>query len=72
MNSTAINKVLKKHTPVWMKIPGVIGTGIGKCDDELCIKVFVKKLTDEIKSSIPPAVDGYKVQVVVTGTIKAQ
>jgi hypothetical protein len=44
----SIQEVQEAHTPAWMSIPGVVGTGIGQCDGEPCIKVFVAQRTTEV------------------------
>ena len=72
MKSKTIKEVLKKYTPIWMAIPDVIGTGIGLCDGKPCIKVYVLKLSKEIKDKIPQTIENYQVKIEVTGPIKAQ
>ena len=67
----SIEEVLKAHTEAWMSIPGVVGTGIGKCDGAPCIKVFLGQETSELKEAIPDSVGGYRVEVEVTGPFRA-
>jgi hypothetical protein len=67
----SIQEVQEAHTPAWMSIPGVVGTGIGRCDGEPCIKVFVAQRTSEIDRRIPDHVEGYPVSVEVTGPFRA-
>jgi predicted small secreted protein len=69
--SRSIIEVQEAHTPVWMEIPGVVGTGIGQCDGVPCIKVFVAQKTPEIDRQIPAQVEGHPVRVEVTGPFKA-
>lgn len=66
-----IEEVLAEHTPVWMAIPGVIGTGIGEFDGRPCIKVLVVQASDSLSHQIPKDVDGYPVRIEVTGEIRA-
>jgi hypothetical protein len=54
-----------------MSIPGVVGTGIGQCDGEPCIKVFVVQRTTEVDRQIPDQIEGYPVSVEVTGPFRA-
>ena len=67
-----IEEALKKHTEELMAIPGVVGTGQGLCDRVPCIKVLVIERTPEIEQRIPDTLEGYKVEVDVTGRIRAQ
>lgn len=68
----SIEEVQEAHTPEWMEIDGVVGTGIGLCDEEPCIKVFVARRTEEIGEKIPDRVEGYRVRLEVTGDVRAQ
>jgi hypothetical protein len=68
----SIEETLKKHTQELMAIPGVVGTGQGLCDGTPCIKVLVIERTPEIKKRIPDTLEGYRVEVEVTGRIRAQ
>lgn len=68
----SIQEVQEAHTPEWMAVPGVVGTGIGLCDAEPCIRVFVTRLTEEIEREIPAEVEGYRVRIEVTGEVRAR
>jgi hypothetical protein len=65
-----IEQVQERHTPEWMKLPRVIGTGIGLCDEEPCIRVFLSAASPEAEKAIPEKVEGYRVEVVVTGVFR--
>ncbi len=67
-----IEQVQAENTPGWMAIPGVVGTGIGECDGEPCIVVYVAKESEEIRDAIPEKVDGYLVRREVTGPFRTQ
>ena len=71
MTARTIEEVLKEHTNKWMSIPGVVGTGIGKVNDKLCIKVFVVKKTEELTKKIPSQIEGFLVVIEETGEIRA-
>jgi len=67
-----IEEALKKHTEELLATPGVVGIGQGLCDGMPCIKVLVIERTPEIEQRIPDTVEGYRVEVEVTGRIRAQ
>jgi hypothetical protein len=62
-----IEQVLERETEDWMRIPGVVGTGLGLCDDRPCIKIFAAGAPGPIDAAIPDEVDGYPVVVESTG-----
>ncbi len=72
MNQKTIEEVLAEHTEEWMSMPGVVGTGIGACDGEPCIKVFVARSTDELRQTLPDQVGGFVVRLEVTGAFQAR
>jgi hypothetical protein len=65
-----IDEVLAAHTDSLLAVPGVVGTAIGLCDGERCIKVLVADSSPATKARIPPSLEGYRVVVEVTGTIR--
>ena len=65
-----IDDVLAAHTDSLMALPGVVGTAIALCDGERCIKVFVADSDPDTKGRIPPRLEGYRVVVEVSGTIR--
>ena len=72
MPAKTIEEVLKQHTDSLMAIPGVVGVGQGLCDGMDCIKVFVSAKTMSLEEKIPDEIDGYAVELVVSGEIKPQ
>ncbi|MFP4489344.1 MAG: hypothetical protein ACLFN1_08585 [Bacteroidales bacterium] len=66
-----IEEALQKHTGSLMDIHGVTGTGQGLCDGKPCIKVFVNKLTDEMRGKIPDTIEGYPVSPEETGMFRS-
>jgi hypothetical protein len=66
----SIDEVLKSHTDSLMALPGVVGTAIGLCDGERCIKVLVADSSVATKARIPARLEGYRVVTEVTGTIR--
>ena len=66
----SIDEVLAAHTDSLMALPGVAGTAIALCDGERCIKVFLADSSPASKGRIPSRLEGYRVVVEVTGTIR--
>jgi len=67
MTARSIDEVLAAHTDSLMALPGVVGTAVGLCGGERCIKVLLAD--SSTKSKIPARLEGYRVVVDVTGTI---
>ena len=64
-----IEDVLGRHDLEWMKIPGVVGAGIGAGSSPArskVLKVYVSAAAG-IRDRIPAAVDGYAVEIEETG-----
>lgn len=70
MPELSIQEVQEAHTEAWMQLPGVVGTGIGLCDDEPCIVVFLSAPSSEAEEAIPEVVEGYPVELRVTGPFR--
>ncbi len=70
MQRISIEEVLKKHTSNLMVIPGVTGTGLGLFQGNPCIKVFVTKLTNELRQKISKTIEGYPVIIEETGMFR--
>jgi hypothetical protein len=67
-----IEEVQEAFTPEWMDLPGVVGTGIGLCEGQPCIKVFVAGPIRQLADRIPNEVDGYRVVLEETGRFQAR
>jgi hypothetical protein len=50
-----------------LNIPGVVGVGVGRENGEVVVKVFVEKMTDELKLVLPNFIDGHRISPKVTG-----
>ena len=72
MPEKTIRQVLEQHTDSLMSLPGVVGAGQGECSGRPCIKVFVLEKTSELARQIPSTIEGYRVEVVESGEIKAR
>ena len=65
-----IDDVLAAHTDSLLALPGVVGTAIGMCDGERCIKVLLADSNPGTRARIPSRLEGYRVVAEVTGTIE--
>ncbi len=70
MAEPTIEEVQERYTTEWMALAGVVGTGIGACDGEPCIRVFLARPSPEAEERIPPEVEGYRVELEVTGEFR--
>ncbi len=71
MPEKTIEAVLKEQTDNLMAIPGVVGTAQGECSGKPCVKVYVVRKTSDLVKQIPFILEGYTVEIQVTGEIKA-
>jgi hypothetical protein len=67
MQNKSIDEVLAEHTPALMKLPGVRGTAQGIHAGKECIKVLVERDSPRLRMRIPDRLEGYPVEVEVTG-----
>ena len=72
MARAPIEDVQNAHTDAWMKIPGVVGTAIGLCNETPCIKVLVVRSTSDLRKAIPDSLEGYRVIIEETGVVRPQ
>ena len=71
MKRRPLETVFKEHQQEFMSIPGVQGFYEGMRESgEPCIVVMVDVLTDDITRTIPDSLEGYPVEIEVTGEIK--
>ena len=63
--------VLKAHAESLMKLKGVVGVYAGLKDDSVpCIKVMIEKNDPALIKRIPQTLEGFPVEVEVTGRIE--
>jgi cobalamin biosynthesis protein CbiD len=67
MSERTMYEVQEAHEEAWRAVEGVVGTGVGACDGEACIKVFVRERTEAVEEAIPSEVEGHPVRIEVTG-----
>lgn len=65
-----IQEVKDARTEEWMGLPGVVGVGIGRCEEEDCIRVLLSRPSPEAEEAIPERVEGYLVELEVTGPVR--
>ena len=70
MSDTTIEAAQMELTRQLLPLPGVEGTGIGACEGEPCIKVFLARRTDELMKQIPETYRGHRVDVEETGEFR--
>ena len=71
MAQKPLERVLEEHREQLMALPGVVGTAVGLCSGEPCIRVLVVAKTGGLLKQIPAEIEGYQVAVDETGEIKA-
>lgn len=67
-----IQEVKAAHEAAWMELPGVTGVGIGLCEGAECIRVFLTEASEEVREAIPDRVEGYPVDLEITGSFRAR
>jgi hypothetical protein len=72
MPDTTIIAAQEELTPTVMALPGVVGTAVGLCDDEPCIKVYVAREDEGLRARIPETYRGFRVDVEVSGEFEAR
>ena len=71
MANLSIDQVLKENAPSLMAMEGVVGTAQGEWDGEPCILVMVAARSPELNRTLPKRIEGYRVEVRVTGEFRA-
>ena len=64
-----IDAVLAEHNDSLMAVPGVVGTAVGRCAGAPCIRILVTRTSDELRRRIPREIEGFAVQIDVTGPV---
>jgi len=72
MDLRAIEQVLERHRDALMAVPGVVGTAIGVCDGQPCIRVFVTDGRTVDRSALPSALEGFPISVEGTEPFEAR
>jgi len=69
--SDDIVTVLQRHEAALLGLQGVVGVGIGECAAQPCIKVYVDAADVAAKQQLPKQLEGYTLDVEVTGPLAA-
>ncbi|MGD2153941.1 MAG: hypothetical protein PVG79_11795 [Gemmatimonadales bacterium] len=72
VEAKSIQEVLRERSPGLMAVRGVTGTGLGECDGAPCLVVFVATDSRELREALPDTLDGYPVDVRVSGEVRAR
>ncbi len=65
-----IDAVIEEHAKEWLRIDGVVGVYEGvAADGAAIIHIAVAKRTRRLVEKLPRELDGYAVEIVVTGPI---
>jgi hypothetical protein len=72
VETRSIEEVLRDRTPGLMAVRGVTGTGLGECRGAPCIVVFVATDSLDLVQALPDTLDGYQVDVRVSGEVRAR
>ncbi|TLZ58256.1 MAG: hypothetical protein E6K15_01220 [Methanobacteriota archaeon] len=67
----SVADVKRRHEVRLMKMPGVVGVGIGEKDGKECIRIYVEKDHPKILRALPESLEEVPVEVVVAGTFRA-
>ena len=67
----AIEQILEQHQDELMAVPGVVGVGVGERAGVPVILVMLQAADPELKRRLPSRLDGFDVELEVTGEIVA-
>jgi len=70
MTHTTIEEALSALTDRVIDQNGVTGTGVGSCDGNPCLKVYVVRRDAPVVSDVPSTLGGWEVSVEVSGEIR--
>ncbi len=66
-----IMAVVDAEAPRLIAIEGVVGIAVGALDSgEPCVRIYVVKLTDELRAQLPASLGGWPVDIEESGEIR--
>ncbi len=68
----SVREVKRRHERRLMRIPGVVGVGLGLKDGRDCICVYVAEQSPRILAALPKSLEEVPVEVVVSGPFQAR
>lgn len=67
----SITEVLEQHTPQWLQLPGVVGTGEGRDPaGNPAIIIMTNVDAAEVQSKVPSSIESYPVIIEEVGDVK--
>ena len=72
MADKPVAEVLEAHSRQLMALPGVVGVGEGRCGEVPCVLVLVVEKTPALDEEIADLLQGYPVNIVESGEIRAR
>lgn len=70
VSKPAIELVKEQHESELMAVEGVVGVGIGECQGQPCIEVYLADESSNLRPQIPTQLNGYQVSTKVLGKIE--
>ena len=70
-SAMTLQEVLALRTEDLMALAGVVGTGLGLCHGEPCIKVFVAQKNEDIEEAVSQILKGYPYEIKESGKMRA-
>ena len=71
MTQATVESVLRRNRDRLISIKGVVGTAVGDCHAQPCIKIYVLRKNQKLLRDIPTELDGYPVCIEATGEFRA-
>jgi hypothetical protein len=66
-----IMAVVDEHAPRLIQIEGVSGVAVGRLPrGRPCVRIYVVELTDELRAQLPDELEGYPVDIEVSGEFR--
>ncbi len=62
-------EIKEKYQNELLKIPGVVGVGVGKHNDNFVIRILVSKEDEKLLEKLPESLEGIEVNVKFVGEI---
>ena len=67
-----LSEVLRRRSPELMALPGVVGVAEAQLPDgSPCLRVYVERMTPELERALPKTLDGWPVDIEVSGAFRA-
>ena len=70
--ASTIDEAERQLSDSLRSVVGVVGTMVGECDGDPCLRVLVAKKTEELTRRIPETFAGFRVMIDESGEISAQ